>query len=646
MKKHAFYLIIILLFIFGCKKEILYTVNVTVTPSGSGTTSITSGTYQAGQTVSITATPAPEYIFKGWSGSITSDNNPVSILVDTSKTLVANFEKRQYPLSLTIEGSGIVKEEIVLTQSKVGSYPSGTTVKLTAIPDTGWKFDSWSGDTSLTVNPITINFKKSYSIKVKFVEEQIKFNTNLDTGTYYVEDVLPLKIDITSVLPKTGATISIETINKDSNKIIFKSDTSIIGKSSLTLNIPGHKLIGNYTANIKVISKGNSSNTVTKSISFANIPILPAVDSKLFPDLNWNDVVQGRSSSYDFNEDNVPDIIAGKFTKAPNPPVLYINDFTGKTLYSFDLKQFKPSVRDSLSNIIYDYGDLNNDGKLDLILTYMGEWWIGGNSPLDGGVARFIGMNSFMLINKGNMNFEVTEIIDKPNEVQFNVTIGDWDFDGKQDFLVSSMQDGVYYKNLGNNKFEKKSLAPLFRQAINLRGADFDNDGVNDFFNLYLNQKDEFGNYTSSDLTQTLSVVSSKGVNHYPITGKIIEKNIYIGKNTLSAERFNIVDGDGDGDMDLIVGYILTENGSISFIQEFFENKGSSFVYKPNFIEIDKTLYGELQVWAKDIDKDGLVDLYYPTYVKGNLQGPKGAIFWWKNTKNGFKIMKTFRLKY
>lgn len=82
-----------LLLALGCKKEILYTVNVTVTPTGSGTTSITSGTYQAGQTVSITATPAAEYIFKGWSGSITSDNNPVSILVDTSKTVIANFEK-------------------------------------------------------------------------------------------------------------------------------------------------------------------------------------------------------------------------------------------------------------------------------------------------------------------------------------------------------------------------------------------------------------------------------------------------------------------------------------------------------------------------------------------------------------------------
>ena len=98
--------------------------------------------------------------------------------------------------------------------------------------------------------------------------------------------------------------------------------------------------------------------------------------------------------------------------------------------------------------------------------------------------------------------------------------------------------------------------------------------------------------------------------------------------------------------MDLVVGYILVENGSISFPQEYFENTGSSFVYKPNFIEFDKTLYGELQVWKKDIDKDGLEDLYYPTYVKGNLQGPKGAVFWWRNTKSGFKINKKFRLIY
>jgi len=644
----SFIIIIVTIAISSCKKDIYYNLNVSVTPSGSGTVSTTSGTYLAGQNVTITATPGPEYIFKQWSGSVTSTNNPLSLIMDTSKSIVAEFEKRQYPLSLTIEGSGIVKEEIVLTQSKVGSYPSGTLVKLTAVPDTGWKFDSWSGDTTVNTNPITINFKKPYSLKAKFIEEPIKFSTNLDTGLYYVEDVLPLKIEIGSILTKAGAAISIETKWKDSSKTISKIDTSIIGKSSITLNIPGHKFIGDYILDIKVSSKGNTNNSAAKSISFANTPILPIVDVKLYPDINWNDVVAGKSGLYDFNDDNIPDIISYKRVteKSPLPPIFYINDYTGKVLYSFNLKDFNSAARDSMNNVLYDYGDLNNDGKLDLVLTYMGEWWIGGNSPLDGGQARFFGINTYILINKGNMKFDITEIINEPNYVQFNVTIGDWDFDSKLDFLVSGMQDGIYYKNLGNNKFERKTITPLFKQAINLKGADFDKDGKNDFINLYVNQKDENGNYSNSDMSQILSVVNAKGVSNYNVTGKVIEKNIYIGKNTISAERFNIIDGDGDGDMDLVVGYILVENGSISFPQEYFENTGSSFVYKPNFIEFDKTLYGELQLWKKDIDKDGLEDLYYPTYVKGNLQGPKGAVFWWRNTKSGFKINKKFRLIY
>lgn len=118
MKKNTFYLIISLLLSLGCKKEILYTVNVTVTPSGSGTTSITSGTYQAGQTVSITATPAPEYIFRGWSGNVSSTDNPVSILMDAPKSINANFEKKQQPITNT-----------------------STVAKLIKLP-AGWKFDN------------------------------------------------------------------------------------------------------------------------------------------------------------------------------------------------------------------------------------------------------------------------------------------------------------------------------------------------------------------------------------------------------------------------------------------------------------------------------------------------------------------------
>ena len=108
-----------------------------------------------------------------------------------------------------------------------------------------------------------------------------------------------------------------------------------------------------------------------------------------------------------------------------------------------------------------------------------------------------------------------------------------------------------------------------------------------------------------------------------------------------------MVDGDGDGDMDLIVGSALSKVGSAwDYIQEYYENTGSQFEYRANYIEKDNSLIGELQVWVYDIDKDGDLDLFYPTYRKSTLSNPKGAVFWWENTKKGFKINKKFRLKY
>jgi len=221
-------------------------------------------------------------------------------------------------------------------------------------------------------------------------------------------------------------------------------------------------------------------------------------------------MVAGRSTLYDFNLDNTPDIISYKqvATGSPLPPIFYINDYTGRILYSLNIKTFKSSVRDSLNNIIYDYDDINGDGKLDLVLSYMGEWWLGGSTtPQGGGIGRWFGINTYILFNKGNMQFDVVEIIDDPTNVKFKVTLSDWDFDGKVDILVSSMQDVIYYKNMGDNNFSRRSLTPLFKQAINVRGPDFDRDGKRDYINLYVNQKDQFGNYTSNDFSQVLSVV-------------------------------------------------------------------------------------------------------------------------------------------
>ena len=104
----------------------------------------------------------------------------------------------------------------------------------------------------------------------------------------------------------------------------------------------------------------------------------------------------------------------------------------------------------------------------------MGEWDFGNSSGSS--KIKFYGVNTYLLISKGNLDYDVIEILDIPNQSQFNINIFDWDFDGLQDLLVSGMSEGIYYKNMGNNKFEKKTLAPLFKQG-NYNKYDYDKDG-------------------------------------------------------------------------------------------------------------------------------------------------------------------------
>jgi hypothetical protein len=151
-------------------------------------------------------------------------------------------------------------------------------------------------------------------------------------------------------------------------------------------------------------------------------------------------------------------------------------------------------------------------------------------------------------------------------------------------------------------------------------------------------------------MSQTLSVLSSQGmITHYPIIGKKILKYIYynFAPEVVSFERTNMVDGDGDGDLDLIIGSVrIKPQNPWLYSQEYFENTGKQFEYRPNYIEMDDNLIGDWTTFTYDIDKDGDMDLFIPTYRKSQISAPRGKYFWWENTKSGFKINKNFTLKY
>jgi len=138
---------------------------LSVTAGEGGTVSTTGGEYESGQTVSVTATPQGEYLFKDWSDGNT--NATRTITVSSNINLTANFEKRKYPLTINIEGEGEVIEEIV-NAGRTTDYDPGTTVKLTAVPSEGWVFVGWTGAIQSTELEIQILVSEAKTISAGF----------------------------------------------------------------------------------------------------------------------------------------------------------------------------------------------------------------------------------------------------------------------------------------------------------------------------------------------------------------------------------------------------------------------------------------------------------------------------------------------
>lgn len=145
--------------------------------------------YDSGTKVELTAVPAGEWVFAGWSGDVTSNDNPLQVTISSPKNIKVKFVKRKYPLTINIQGQGTVTEEIVNT-ARTTDYESGTTVKLTAEGLEGWIFSGWSGDIESTNETITINVSESMSINAlfspaQFISKSERFSIINETTGYY-----------------------------------------------------------------------------------------------------------------------------------------------------------------------------------------------------------------------------------------------------------------------------------------------------------------------------------------------------------------------------------------------------------------------------------------------------------------------------
>jgi len=160
---------------------------ITLSAGEGGIVSTTGGEYEAGQTVSVTATPQGEYVFTSWSDGNT--NATRTITIGSNSTLTANFEKRKYPLTINFEGEGEVLEEIV-NAGRTTDYDSGTTVKLTAQAAAEWVFVGWTGDIESTEESVQIVIGEPKEVTAKFEKKKYPLTVNIEGEGEVIEEII------------------------------------------------------------------------------------------------------------------------------------------------------------------------------------------------------------------------------------------------------------------------------------------------------------------------------------------------------------------------------------------------------------------------------------------------------------------------
>jgi len=125
------------------KEVILYSLTLDVNPLGTGTAT-GAGSYEAGDGVSLVATPEAGYQFVNWTldgSEVSTSASYTYTMPEGDVTLVANFEEipaTQYTLSISINPVGTG------TATGAGSYEAGDGVALVATPEAGYQFVNWT----------------------------------------------------------------------------------------------------------------------------------------------------------------------------------------------------------------------------------------------------------------------------------------------------------------------------------------------------------------------------------------------------------------------------------------------------------------------------------------------------------------------
>ena len=584
---------LILLSILSCGKEspavtdpvISYT--LTVSSGTGGSVSSNGGSYNQGQSVSITATPNPEYVFVNWSNG--STNNPLSITVNSNQTVTANFEKRKYPLTVSITGSGTVSEEIISSGKTTTEYNSGSVIRLTATSDTGWEFTGWSGTISSSENPIQLTVDESKNITATFEISSLQLFSNKS-------------IQIDQMLVSQPSILGF-----GDNTDYQETDQFVVNKK------------GWLGFTVQETHNGGFYGTDAISPGTFEVDFIPIMNTDLNGD-GLEDMIIGTGYG--------PNTVISNQTGIPFFSLINLGDGTFDFSQEYFSQDFQRSPMASYRSVVDDF---NGDGEDDFILGMSGGPAI---SLIDGGTngsseAPILALSngSGFYDNSENLNGIYPGTIASEDDLNSDgisdflsnraISSGDFDNDGDIDFFMTQK----ILLNDGNGNFSVSSeqltddfipvkLDPPYSNTYESHSNDFNNDG---YFDIVITPDSGYIKRNGGSAW----VAMSNGTPNFSEWEKVPLPNPrYINNSKLN--DFESTDVDNDGYVDLIIATTRdTPYYRGAGIQILRNNSGNGFIDITNTNIDDQSMFdqwiGEGDLILKDFNNDSVLDIIHLT---------------------------------
>ncbi len=249
-----------------------YNLNINTQGEGNVTVAPDKESYNYGDEVMLIATPNEGWKFIEWQGAACETTNSVTLCITENTDITAVFQRKDYNLTVNVDGNGQVEEEVLSIPQSTHSYE--TVLQLIAVPEDGWRFVEWQGDKTGSDNPTTVTMDSAMNITAVFEIEEYIINISTqgegnvtiepDKETYNYGD----EVTLTAVayegwlfnqwdgdILSNNETISIIIDSSKTISAIFKEDSSISGNIEIGHNFPD-----------SVVTQFNNDNTSTKLI--------------------------------------------------------------------------------------------------------------------------------------------------------------------------------------------------------------------------------------------------------------------------------------------------------------------------------------------------------------------------------------------